>query len=105
MKSTTYQRIVLIKLKEAAATESGRRAIAEETRRVFPTIPGVQSIDVMESGVGDRASWDLCLKVGFHRLEDVPAYRVHPIHVAYVDDFLKPQLECLKAWNFGPSIG
>ncbi len=102
MSSARYERLVLIKLDSGAATDAGRKAVAEETRRVFPTIPGVRSITVMEVGEGDQASWDLCLKVGFDSLDDVPAYRVHPIHVEYVEQFLKPQLDCLKAWNFGP---
>ena len=97
-----YERIVLIKLADDAATDEGRREVAEETRRVFPTIPGVQSISVSASDASARESWDLCLKVGFARIEDVPAYRVHPIHVAYVEEYLKPRLSCLKAWNFGP---
>ena len=33
-------------------------------------------------------------------LEDVDPYREHPVHRSYVDDFLKPRLAVLKAWNF-----
>lgn len=94
------ERIVLIKLNETAANPDSRQAIAEETRRVFPTIPGVKSVHVAQADTADQSSWDLCLKVGFDRVDDVPAYRIHPIHVAYVDEYLKPKLDCLKAWNF-----
>ena len=94
------ERIVLIKLNDAAANPDERAAIAKETRRVFPKIPGVLSVDVSQADEAAQASWDLCLKVGFASVDDVPAYRVHPIHMAYVDDYLKPKLDCLKAWNF-----
>lgn len=100
MLDSPVERIVLIKLNDAAATAEMRREVAEETRRVFPTIPGVVSIQVSQAASTDLASWDLCLKVGFRSVDDVPGYRSHPIHVAYVDEYLKPKLDCLKAWNF-----
>ena len=100
MTGCPVERIVLIKLTESAATPDSRQAVAAETRRVFPTIPGVKSIHVAQADAADQGSWDLCLKVGFDHVDDVPGYRSHPIHVAYVDEYLKPKLDCLKAWNF-----
>ena len=33
-------------------------------------------------------------------MADIEPYRVHPDHRAYVDEFLKPRMEIIKAWNF-----
>jgi hypothetical protein len=50
----------------------------------------------------DKASdsWDLCITVRLSALKDVPSYGAHPAHRAYVDDYLRPRMETLKAWNF-----
>ena len=36
----------------------------------------------------------------FESLDAVEPYRIHPDHRSYVDDFLKPRLAVIKAWNF-----
>jgi hypothetical protein len=33
-------------------------------------------------------------------MEDIPPYAAHPEHRAYVDEFLRPKLESIAAYNF-----
>ncbi len=95
------QRIVLIKLKDAYTGQEARGEVAEHSRRVLGGLPGVVQVQVGEPAEAKSAkSWDLSIVLGFARLEDVEPYRVHPEHRAYVDDYLKPRMEVIKAWNF-----
>lgn len=95
------ERIVLIKLNQEHAHDAGRAEVAARSREVLSALP-----DVIEVAVGVPAdapslkSWDLSLTLRFESLEAVEAYRVHPAHRAYVDEFLKPRLLLIKAWNF-----
>jgi len=102
------ERYVFLKLKDDHATAQGRRAVIEHTRRVLASIP-----QVVRARVGEPAddaaggSWDVSLAITFASIEDVEPYRVHPEHRRYVDEFLAPRLEILKAWSFAisPSDG
>ncbi|MFT7623647.1 MAG: hypothetical protein ACI9WU_002830, partial [Myxococcota bacterium] len=95
------QRIVLIKLEDAFATPEHRAEVAAHTRAVFPTIPQVKAVTV-GTPADQKAvdSWDLTICVQMDSVDAYHQYAVHPIHRAYVDDYLKPKLACLKAWNF-----
>ncbi len=96
------ERFVFIKLTDPHANPAGRSEVRDEAYRVFPTLPGVRSFRAELPADDDAiAAWDLLLIVGFDRVEDVPAYRSAPAHVAFVDAFLGPRREVLKAWNFG----
>lgn len=76
------------------------QVVIERTRELSG-LPGVQHLWVAEpADEVSRAAWDLCLVIDFANLEDVEAFRVHPAHRAYVDEFLKPRLKVIKAWNF-----
>jgi len=95
------ERYVFLKLKDADSTSDGRREVIDHTREVLPKIPGVRSVAVGEPADGHAvASWDVSIVVRFDKIEDVEPYRLHPDHRAYVDTFLKPRLEVIKAWNF-----
>ena len=95
------ERYVFLKLKDAHSTSAGRREVIEHTREALPKIPGVRGVAVGEPADGHAvASWDVSIVVRFDKIEDVEPYRVHPDHRAYVDEFLKPRLEVIKAWNF-----
>lgn len=95
------ERIVLLKLKPEHATDEVRQRIAEATHRLLPTVPGVTSVAVIHAADEATAqSWDVCLKVGFARIEDVAAYLPHPIHRAYVDEHLVPVVAGKSALNF-----
>jgi len=45
-------------------------------------------------------SWDVSIVVRFRSVDDVEPYREHPEHRAYVDEFLRPRMVVIKAWNF-----
>jgi hypothetical protein len=91
-------RVVLIKLKDECADDAGRAEVADRSREVLPGLPGVRRVRVGQPVSGK--DWDIYLNVRFDAAEDIPAYAEHPDHRAYVDEFLRPRLEVIKAWNF-----
>lgn len=94
-------RIVLIKLNDDHATETGRAAVVAHTKSVFAGLPGVGSFDV--GGPADEhstAAWDVIIRVHFDNLDQVKAYGVEPTHRDYVDNYLNPRAAMKKAWNF-----
>lgn len=94
-------RYVFVKLTEAHAEPAARAEIADHTRRVLAAIPGI--IRVTVGTPADEAavkSWDLSIVVRLRDLDDVEAYRVHPEHRVFVDDYLAPRMQVIKAWNF-----
>lgn len=95
------QRIVLLKLDGPSSNPEARAEIARYSREVLASLPGVQQVQV---GVAaDEASlraWDISLVVSFDDLDAVTAYLPHPDHRRYVDEYLRPRLEIVKAWNF-----
>ena len=95
------ERKVFVKLKDAYANPQGRIEVRDRTLADFPNIPGVVDVAVgIPADDHALAAWDVCLVIRFDRYEDVAPYSVHPIHVAYLDDFLNPRAEVKKAWNF-----
>lgn len=95
------ERHVYIKLEDAHAHKEGRAAVVEETLRVLPALPGVMAVSVgTPADPRSESSWDLFITLRFETLEAVEHYLPLPRHRAYVDDFLKPRLACIKAWNF-----
>ena len=95
------QRIVLLKLEDPFTTAEVRAEVAAYSRRVLGALPQVAAVNVGtpadEAGAGD---WDLSLVLHFASTDDLEPFREHPDHRAYVDEYLKPKLACLKAWNF-----
>jgi len=95
------QRLVLIKLGDPFTEPAARREIAEYSRKEIARIPGVREVTVgVPADEKTGGDWDLSLVVQFDRIEDVAPYGAHPVHRAYVDEYLKPKLEFIKAWNF-----
>jgi len=95
------ERIVLLKLESDHRSADAVRRIIDESRRVLPTLPGVVSAHVGRAA-DDRteSSWDVSLVVRFNTLKDIPPYAQHADHRTYVDDFLKPRVESIVAFNF-----
>ncbi len=91
-------RIVKVRFSDSHRRPEARAAVAAEAKAVFPTIPGVVSF---RAGVptDPEADVDVVLLVGFAQEEDIEPYRAHPIHVAFVEDTLKPRMERLEAVN------
>jgi hypothetical protein len=93
------ERIVLVKLADAAVPD--RRAIADHCWGVLERMPGVEQVHVGRPADESTAeAWDLVLVLRFAGFEDVESYRIHPDHRAYVDEYLKPRMEAITAWNF-----
>lgn len=96
-----FDRFVFVKLKDQFANDEGVAEVIAESRRVLPAIPGV-----LRSRAGRPADahagkgWDVCLVIGFASLEDIETYRVHPLHVTYLEEFLGPRVEAKRVWNF-----
>jgi len=95
------QRIVLIKLDDPFTEPAARSEIAEYSRKEIARVPGVRDVTVgISADEATEGDWDLSLVVHFDRIEDVAPYGAHPVHRAYVDDYLRPKLAFIKAWNF-----
>jgi len=93
------QRIVLVKLNDKAVRN--RQVIADYSREVLARIPGLIDVHVGQAADSrSAAAWDLALVLHFESVNDLDSYRFHPDHRAYVDNYLKPRMAAIKAWNF-----
>ncbi|MFW5925069.1 MAG: Dabb family protein [Myxococcota bacterium] len=94
-------RIVLFKLKDEYANDAARWEVAAYSKDALASVPGVRSVSVgIPADDPSRKSWDLSIVVRFDSLEEVQAYLIHPDHRRYVDDYMRPRMEVVKAWNF-----
>ncbi|MEN0064761.1 MAG: Dabb family protein [Myxococcota bacterium] len=89
-------RLVFVKLKDQAT----RPQVAEAARQAFAQIAVVRSSEVLEPADANAEVWDLCFRVLFDSIEDVPTYIDDPAHVAFVDNVLTPAADVKKGWNF-----
>lgn len=95
------QRIVLFKLKDEFCNDAARSEIAAYTREVFTALEGVRSAHVgVPADAPSEKSWDLSIVLQFDSIDAVKRYAVDPDHRAYVDDYIRPRMEVVKAWNF-----
>jgi len=95
------ERYVFIKLKDAHATAAGRQEVIDRTFADLRQVPGVRKLIVGKpADAAAEGSWDVSLVVVFDDLADVAPYQAHPVHRRYVDEFLAPRMEIIKAWNF-----
>lgn len=94
------ERVVLIKLKPAYATEEQRAAIAVASGALRGA-EGVRALRVCTPADGrTRREWDLCIEVVLDDIDAVERYRTDRVHRAYADVFLKPMLERIRVYNF-----
>jgi hypothetical protein len=93
------ERVVVIKLKPELGDASARLKVAADSQQALAAIPGVVSVHT-GAATGDGADWDVMLSVRFAEADDIEPYRIHPLHRAYVDDYLKPRMSDIRAWNF-----
>jgi hypothetical protein len=95
------ERIVLIKVEESHASSVSLQEIAEHSQRVLAALPGVRSVHVgVAADESTSRNWDLSLVLVFDSLEDLEPFRLHPDHRAYVDEYLKPMMTGIQAFNF-----
>jgi hypothetical protein len=73
----------------ADATPAEVQALADDSRRLLPGIPGVEAVWTGPKAVDDRDAhvkdYDVALCVRLKSLQDLPAYAAHPQHRALVD--------------------
>jgi len=94
------ERYVFIKLRQEHASDAGRAEVAERSR-ALASIAGVTSVRVgLPADEAASGSWDVSIVLSFEKLEDIEPYRTHPDHRSFVDEFLAPRMEVIKAWNF-----
>jgi hypothetical protein len=95
------ERTVLIKLEPSCCEADQRRRIAAHSRDTLTAVPGVLGVEVgVPADAKTEGEWDLCLRVRFASVDDIPRYASHPRHRAYVDEYLRPKLVTIRAWNF-----
>ena len=94
------ERYVFIKLREDHSSPAGRAEVVAEAERALSELPGVISMTAgLPADDHARAAWDVSLALRFSTLADADAYRHHPDHRRFVDDFLAPRLAVIKAWS------
>ncbi len=92
-------RFVFVRLKKEYVPE--RDAIAAYSTEILNGIPGILKAEVgTPADDHAEAAWDLSIRVRLDSLGDVEPYRAHPNHRRYVDEYLEPRWEVVKAWNF-----
>jgi Stress responsive A/B Barrel Domain len=73
----------------ADATPAEVQALADDSRRLLPGIPGVEAVWTGPKALDDREAhvkdYDVALCVRLKSLADLPAYAAHPQHRALVD--------------------
>jgi hypothetical protein len=95
------ERIVLLQMTEECASKEVLEEVAEHSRRVLPALPGVLECHVgLAADERTAAGWHVVLVLRFASADDIPPYAVHPDHRSYVDDFLRPKLASIAAFNF-----
>jgi hypothetical protein len=95
------ERIVMLKLVAELADEQGRAEVARVSVQRLAEVPGVVEVFAgLPADAPSAGSWDLMLRLRFHALADLEAYVDHPVHVRFLEDYLKPRLTFRKVWNF-----
>ena len=95
------ERHVLIKLKGEHATPEMREEIAIHSRSILGNLEGARGLSVgLPADKASLASWDLSFVLHFESLEATDAYLAAPSYRAFVDEYLEPKSEVIKAWNF-----
>lgn len=96
-------RTVLVKLTDQWSTDEGRAAVATHSQEALAAIPGVTAAQAMvPADEASLASWDVMFQVHFASFDDVEPYKVHPLHLSFLNDYLNPKAEVKKAWNWTP---
>jgi len=100
------ERYVFLKLKDEYATDDGRIEVAKKTQQVLGAMDMVEAVVVgIPADEASTAAWDLSARLQFASNEDLEKYVDDPAHKSYVEEFLAPRTEVVKAWNFEPDSG
>ena len=93
------ERTVLIRLKPEIRPEAG--TVAAHTQEVLADAVGVLQVHTAVAA-DDRTEqvWDLMISLRFETLEAVEQYRADPRHRKYLEVYLRPLLESIRAFNW-----
>ena len=95
------ERVAIIKLKPEHANAQARANIAQRARDELGSIPGVVRLSAgYPADPASEASWAVIVTIRCASMADLDAYRAHPAHRRFADEFLAPRSEVRKAWNF-----
>lgn len=75
--------IVLYRLKDGS--EQSRKALVERFLSMRGKIPQLRSLDAGSDLVNSARSYDVALVCTYDSLEDLEAYRVHPVHLPVME--------------------
>jgi hypothetical protein len=94
-------RCVFVKLADELCTANGRSEFAATSQVALAAIPGVLSAECGPAAdPQSEAAWDVVLTVRFADMDAVSHYATHPLHLAYLEEVMKPAAVFKKAWNF-----
>ncbi len=97
------RRFVFFRFEERYRSDEHMAENLRRTHQVLREVPGVLDYEIgTPADSKAMAAWDMSISATFADQASVKAYIVHPVHRRYVDGFIKPRLEVLKAWNFCP---
>ena len=89
------------RLTDAFSNPEARQETVRRTIEALQSLPMVRSISGgVPADEHAQDAWDLFLTIRFDGLDDVDAYRAHPDHRRFVDEFLGPRIAVKKIWNF-----
>jgi hypothetical protein len=95
------ERLVFLQFTEELRTDDKRKEIAAHSENVLRTVPQVREIRaIVALDDKTREDWDLLLAIRLADASDLEPFRVDSIHRDYVDNYLKPKIAQIKAWNF-----
>lgn len=93
------ERTVLIRLKPEIRPEAP--TVAEHTRVVLGEAVGVLEVHTaVAADERTRGAWDVLISLRFETLEAVERYRADPRHRKYLEVYLRPLLESIRAFNW-----
>ena len=98
------ERTVLIRLKPEIRSEA--MTVATHTQEVLGDAVGVLSVHTaVAADERTEQLWDVMISLRFESLQAVDRYRADPRHRKYLEVYLRPLLETIRAFNWQLSDG
>ena len=95
------ERVAILKLLPPHATPEGRAEVARMALDALAPLPGVVSLTAgVPADEASLASWDVVITVRCANVEDLEAYRAHPVHRRFVEEVVVPRSQVRKVWSF-----
>jgi hypothetical protein len=95
------ERIVLLQMTDRYSSEDALIEVAEHSRAVLHELPGVLECHMgIAADEKTATDWHVSLVLRFESADDIPPYAAHPDHRAFVDQYLRPRIDSIAAFNF-----